>query len=167
MGSMQNRAQFERAAISAECRRRPLRRHGCYSFKADPSRRLPLNRRNHSDSSCPANEMVGVQQKIVGPLTNGCAHLTIFPTAVSYHWYVVGYGPGVTMDDGHRATPPAGPMSGRSGRPTMRDVAAHVGVSQSLVSLVFRNAPGASAETRDRVLRAADELGYRLDTAAQ
>lgn len=57
--------------------------------------------------------------------------------------------------------------SGRSGRPTMRDVAARVGVSQTLVSLVFRNAPGASAETRERVLRAAAELGYRPDTAAQ
>jgi DNA-binding LacI/PurR family transcriptional regulator len=57
--------------------------------------------------------------------------------------------------------------SGRSGRPTMRDVAARVGVSQTLVSLVFRNAPGPSAETRERVLRAADELGYRPDTAAQ
>ena len=49
----------------------------------------------------------------------------------------------------------------------MRDVAARVGVSQSLVSLVFRDAPGASTETRERVLRAAAELGYRLDTAAQ
>ena len=57
--------------------------------------------------------------------------------------------------------------SGRRGRPTMRDVAAHVGVSQTLVSLVLRNAPGASAETRERVLRAAAELGYRPDTAAQ
>ena len=57
--------------------------------------------------------------------------------------------------------------SGRLGRPTMRDVAARVGVSQTLVSLVFRNAPGASAETRERVLRAAAELGYRPDTAAQ
>ena len=49
----------------------------------------------------------------------------------------------------------------------MRDVAARVGVSQTLVSLVFRHAPGASAETRERVLRAADELGYRPDTAAR
>src|SRR6201996_9206008 len=57
--------------------------------------------------------------------------------------------------------------SGRRGRPTMRDVAAHVGVSQTLVSLVLRNAPGASAETRERVLHAAAELGYRPDTAAQ
>ncbi len=49
----------------------------------------------------------------------------------------------------------------------MRDVAARAGVSQSLVSLVFRNAPGAGTETRERVLRAAAELGYRVDTAAQ
>jgi DNA-binding LacI/PurR family transcriptional regulator len=49
----------------------------------------------------------------------------------------------------------------------MRDVAARVGVSQTLVSLVLRNAPGASAETRERVMRAAAELGYRPDTAAQ
>jgi DNA-binding LacI/PurR family transcriptional regulator len=49
----------------------------------------------------------------------------------------------------------------------MRDVASRAGVSQSLVSLVFRNAPGASAQTRERVYRAAAELGYRPDTAAQ
>src|SRR5262245_31656186 len=49
----------------------------------------------------------------------------------------------------------------------MEDVAARVGVSQALVSLVFRNAPGASAETRERVFRAAAELGYRPNTAAQ
>lgn len=36
-----------------------------------------------------------------------------------------------------------------------------------MVSLVFRNAPGASPETRERVFRAAAELGYRPDTAAQ
>lgn len=58
-------------------------------------------------------------------------------------------------------------MSGRAGRPTMKDVAARVGVSQPLVSLVFRNEPGASPETRERILRAAAELGYRPDTAAQ
>lgn len=57
--------------------------------------------------------------------------------------------------------------SRRLRRPTMRDVAARVGVSQTLVSLVFRNAPGASAETRERVMLAAAELGYRPDTAAQ
>jgi DNA-binding LacI/PurR family transcriptional regulator len=40
-------------------------------------------------------------------------------------------------------------------------------VSQSLVSLVFRNAPGASSQTRERVFRAAAELGYRPNAAAQ
>jgi DNA-binding LacI/PurR family transcriptional regulator len=54
-----------------------------------------------------------------------------------------------------------------SRRTTMGDVAARAGVSRQLVSLVFRNAPGASAETRRRVRRAADELGYRPDTAAR
>jgi DNA-binding LacI/PurR family transcriptional regulator len=49
----------------------------------------------------------------------------------------------------------------------MGDVAAHIGVSRQLVSLVLRNAPGPSAESRERVLRAAAELGYHPDTAAQ
>lgn len=52
-------------------------------------------------------------------------------------------------------------------RPTMGDVAAHLGVSRSLVSLVLSNTPGPSAETREKVLQAARELGYRPDTAAQ
>ncbi|MEV7426685.1 MULTISPECIES: LacI family DNA-binding transcriptional regulator [unclassified Streptomyces] len=49
----------------------------------------------------------------------------------------------------------------------MADVARRVGVSRALVSLVFRNQPGAGEETRRRVLRAADELGYRPDSAAR
>jgi DNA-binding LacI/PurR family transcriptional regulator len=49
----------------------------------------------------------------------------------------------------------------------MGDVAAEVGVSRQLVSLIFRNAAGPSAETRDKVLKAAAELGYEPDTAAQ
>ena len=48
----------------------------------------------------------------------------------------------------------------------MQDIADHVGVSKALVSLVFRNAPGPSAETRKRVLAAADELGYRVNRTA-
>ncbi|MET9709010.1 LacI family DNA-binding transcriptional regulator [Nocardiopsis alba] len=53
------------------------------------------------------------------------------------------------------------------GRPTMADVAARLGVSRQLVSLVLGDRPGPSAATRERVLRAAEELGYRADTAAQ
>jgi LacI family transcriptional regulator len=48
----------------------------------------------------------------------------------------------------------------------MQDIADQVGVSKALVSLVFRNAPGPSAGTRERVLAAADELGYRVNRAA-
>jgi DNA-binding LacI/PurR family transcriptional regulator len=59
------------------------------------------------------------------------------------------------------------PRSRRGRRPTMRDVAARVGVSQQLVSLVFRDAPGASEQTRQRVFAAAAELGYSPDAAAQ
>lgn len=50
---------------------------------------------------------------------------------------------------------------------TQADVARHAGVSQPLVSIVFRNIPGASPETRERVLRAAEELGYRPDHRAR
>ncbi|MER6133485.1 LacI family DNA-binding transcriptional regulator [Streptomyces sp. NPDC001815] len=49
----------------------------------------------------------------------------------------------------------------------MTDVAAKAGVSRALVSIVFRGRPGASQETRDRVLRVADEIGYRPDSAAR
>lgn len=51
-------------------------------------------------------------------------------------------------------------------RPKLDDVAADVGVSTASVSLVLRNAPGPSAETRARVLEAAQRLGYRPDRTA-
>ncbi|WNM36568.1 LacI family DNA-binding transcriptional regulator [Streptomyces sp. Li-HN-5-11] len=49
----------------------------------------------------------------------------------------------------------------------MADVAERAGVSRALVSIVFRDQPGASRETRERVLRVADEIGYRPDNAAR
>ena len=51
-------------------------------------------------------------------------------------------------------------------RPTAADVAARAGVSRQLVSLVIRDQPGASPATRERVLRAAAELGYQRDIRA-
>lgn len=58
-------------------------------------------------------------------------------------------------------------MADADSRPTLADVAARAGVSKSLVSLVMRDEPGARAETRRRILEAADELGYHPDSRAR
>ncbi|BCW43151.1 LacI family DNA-binding transcriptional regulator [Arthrobacter sp. StoSoilB5] len=52
-------------------------------------------------------------------------------------------------------------------RPTLMDVADAAGVSRALVSIVMRDAPGASEATRLRVQKAAKELGYRPDSRAR
>jgi len=52
-------------------------------------------------------------------------------------------------------------------RPTMDDVAARAGVSRALVSIVFRDLPGASGQTRERVRAVAAEIGYRPDHRAR
>lgn len=65
------------------------------------------------------------------------------------------------MDTGDGRPAPVGK------RATLADVAAKAGVSRALVSIVIRDAPGASTATRQRVLRAAEELGYRPDVRAR
>jgi len=52
-------------------------------------------------------------------------------------------------------------------RPTLADVAAEAGVSIALVSIVVRDAPGASAAARARVLEVAKRLGYQPDSRAR
>lgn len=52
-------------------------------------------------------------------------------------------------------------------RPTMADVATRAGVSRTLVSFILDGKPGASEETRQRVLAVAQEIGYRPDSAAR
>lgn len=54
-----------------------------------------------------------------------------------------------------------------AGRTTLADVAAHAGVSVALASIVMRDAPGASPQTRTKVRRTADLLGYRPDARAR
>jgi DNA-binding LacI/PurR family transcriptional regulator len=49
----------------------------------------------------------------------------------------------------------------RSSRPTIADVARRVGVSRAAVSFAVNGRPGVAEETRSRVLRAAEELGWR------
>jgi DNA-binding LacI/PurR family transcriptional regulator len=53
------------------------------------------------------------------------------------------------------------------GRPTLETVAAHAGVSRSLASLVLNNSPKVSPASRDAVLRAVADLGYRPNAAAR
>jgi DNA-binding LacI/PurR family transcriptional regulator len=57
----------------------------------------------------------------------------------------------------------------RSGerRITLADVAAEAGVSVACVSIVMRGAPGAGDSTRERVLKVAQDLGYRPDSRAR
>ncbi|RPF21775.1 LacI family DNA-binding transcriptional regulator [Myceligenerans xiligouense] len=52
-------------------------------------------------------------------------------------------------------------------RPTIVDVAARAGVSKSLVSLALRGDDGVSPATRERIVAAAGELGYRSNALAR
>lgn len=52
-------------------------------------------------------------------------------------------------------------------RPTIADVAARAGVSNGAVSFALNGAAGVSKRTRERILAAAEELGWRPSAAAQ
>jgi len=52
-------------------------------------------------------------------------------------------------------------------RVTLADVARRAGVSPALASIVMRDAPGASAASRQRILAVARQLGYRPDARAR
>jgi DNA-binding LacI/PurR family transcriptional regulator len=52
-------------------------------------------------------------------------------------------------------------------RPTINDVARHAGVSKGAVSFAFNNRPGISAETRERILASARELGWSPSSRAR
>ena len=62
--------------------------------------------------------------------------------------------------------PAAGDASGRAGA-VMADVARIAGVSKQTVSRVFNDQPRVRGETRERVLSAARQLGYRPNSAAR
>jgi DNA-binding LacI/PurR family transcriptional regulator len=55
---------------------------------------------------------------------------------------------------------------GRQRKATIRDVAARAGVSNSAVTLALHDRPGVSAATRERILAAAKDLGWRPNLAA-
>ena len=54
-----------------------------------------------------------------------------------------------------------------SGRPTMKAIAERVGVSIKSVSRVLNDEGGVSADTADRILTAADQLGFRRNHLAR
>jgi DNA-binding LacI/PurR family transcriptional regulator len=52
-------------------------------------------------------------------------------------------------------------------RPTIADIAQRAGVSKGAVSYALNNRPGVSAETRSRVMKIADEMGWQPNSAAK
>lgn len=72
-------------------------------------------------------------------------------------------------DDPGTQRPPTARAAGeaRERRVTIGDVAARARVSKSAVSFVFNGRSGVGAEARERILKAADELGWRPDARAR
>jgi len=62
---------------------------------------------------------------------------------------------------------PTDPGSARGGRPTSSDVAQRAGVSRTAVSFAYNDPAKISTATRDRIMAAADELGYTPDPLAR
>jgi LacI family transcriptional regulator, repressor for deo operon, udp, cdd, tsx, nupC, and nupG len=58
-------------------------------------------------------------------------------------------------------------MPARASRPTITDVARRAGVSRAAVSFAINGRPGVGETTRSRILRAADELGWRPSVSAR
>jgi DNA-binding LacI/PurR family transcriptional regulator len=56
--------------------------------------------------------------------------------------------------------------TGKERKATIRDVAARAGVSPSAVSIALHDRPGVSASTKERILKAAEDLGWRPNLAA-
>lgn len=77
------------------------------------------------------------------------------------------------MEEGGREPDPPGrsltePRDDKTGRPTLADVAALAKVSRAVVSRALSSSPRpVSADKRERVLRAAEALGYRPNPLAQ
>lgn len=58
-------------------------------------------------------------------------------------------------------------MKQKQSNPTMIDVATLAGVSRTTVSFVIKGNPGIPDETKERVMAAISELGYKPNLAAQ
>jgi DNA-binding LacI/PurR family transcriptional regulator len=58
-------------------------------------------------------------------------------------------------------------MGTRNSRPTIADVARRAGVSRAAVSFAINGRPGVADETRSRILRAAEELGWHPSVSAR
>ncbi|MEH6691978.1 MAG: LacI family transcriptional regulator [Pseudorhizobium pelagicum] len=70
-------------------------------------------------------------------------------------------------DVGERTVPKRGTYIGNDAKPTLRTVAELTGLAVTTVSRALADAPQIALETRQRVRRVAEEIGYFPDRAAQ